>query len=193
MPRVSRAETERNRELIDDAAAELIREQGLSMSVAEVMKSAGMTSGGFYGHFSSKDELLSHACAVAFQHVEGVWRAHAAKAESKSEAYEAIIDGYLNENNLKRPGTGCPIPSLAGEVARESANKPIRTSFLDGCESLRKILEEYETSRGASRRRERSFAKLCLIVGAMSIARASLDSTLSGEVIEAARKLAKSM
>ena len=75
MPRVSREQTDKNRLLIEAASARLFKEHGFDgVSVADIMASAGLTHGGFYGHFESKDELAALACAKAFEESAARWR-----------------------------------------------------------------------------------------------------------------------
>lgn len=186
MPRVSRAEMERNRAVIDQAAAKLIREQGLSLSVADVMSGAGLTTGGFYGHFESKDALLAHACDVAFADTEKRWLQRVESAGSKREALEAIASFYLSDNNLRRPGGGCPLPSLAADVAREEADKPVRRAFSDGFEKLLSILEQIDGSREQARRHDRALVRLSMMVGAMALARAIEDPVESKRLLQTA-------
>ena len=75
MPRVSRAQTEANNQAIQDAASRLFRARGIGgVSVAELMAEAGLTHGGFYAHFPSKDALAASACESAFAHADAKWQ-----------------------------------------------------------------------------------------------------------------------
>ena len=88
MPRVSRAQTARNHAAIRAASARLVRERGLDLRLGDVLAAAGLTAGGFYGHFGSKAELLAGGCADAFAASAARWerRVRAAAAASRRGA-----------------------------------------------------------------------------------------------------------
>lgn len=188
MPRVSRAEAERNRELIDQAAAALIRERGLGLRVADVMQAAGMTNGGFYKHFDSRDALVAHACGLAFQDVASRWRGRVASAANKSTARKLLMASYLSDTNCRNPANGCPMVSLASEVSRVEKSNPVRQTFKRGLQDLLKIIEELEPSSSTDERRQQALQSLSLMVGAMTLARATRGSDLSKELMATARK-----
>ena len=187
MPRVSRLEAEKNRGAIERASARLFRERGLRASLKQVMGAAGLTHGGFYGHFRSKDELVAAACAAAFAGSVGRWRRRAAGAANRRAARAALVEGYLAPRNRRSVGTGCPLCSLATDVAREAEDMPVRRAFREGLEGLLGILAQVQP-RGTRRRRERALAQLSALVGAMLLARATSGSVLSQEILRAARR-----
>jgi TetR/AcrR family transcriptional repressor of nem operon len=182
MPRVSRAQAERNDVAIRRAAAALLREQGLQVSVAQIMGAAGLTPGGFYGHFGSKDELLASGCAAAFAESAQRWERRAAAAKEAGPA--ALIDAYLDAEGPVT--TGCPIASLATDVAREPAELPVRDAFTAGLERLLGILAARQTGP-ADTRRGRALLQLSAMVGAVTLARATRGSALSQELLEGVR------
>ena len=145
MPRVSKAEAEKNRAIIEQVSSRLFREQGFhGISVADLMGAAGLTHGGFYGHFESKDALAAIACTRAFEESEGRWRKRVGEAPDHAAALASLIDGYLSARNRNNAGTGCPVPALASDVARESDDKPVRAAFHEGLEGLVDILTEVQ-------------------------------------------------
>jgi TetR/AcrR family transcriptional regulator, transcriptional repressor for nem operon len=83
---------------------------------AELMKEAGLTVGGFYKHFDSRDELVAEAVSAAF----GIWQRQKEAAESggKPLSFATLIDDYLSDVHGKNPGTGCAFRALAPEIAR---------------------------------------------------------------------------
>lgn len=189
MPRVSRAETERNRAAIEDASSKLIRERGLSVSVADLMRAAGLTHGGFYGHFQSKDELAAIACANAFAESARRWKKRVANAEDGEAARAALVKGYLSARNRSAPGTGCPLPALAVDVARQGRDKPIGPAFNAGLEALIGILASAQPSTlDHETRRADALAQIATMVGAMVLARATDGLPVSDELLAAARE-----
>jgi TetR/AcrR family transcriptional repressor of nem operon len=188
MPRVSKIRTAENRSAIELASSRLFREQGLKVSVKDVMGAAGLTHGGFYGHFSSKDDLAAHACATAFAESTERWRKRTASAKDRRSAREALIGAYLTAERRAALGTGCPIAGLAVDVARESAGKPVRAAFRKGLESLIEILAGVQSTGERADARERAVAQMAALVGAMVLARATEGSALSDEFLAASRR-----
>ena len=188
MPRVSRAEAESHREQITEASARLFRERGIKgVSVADLMGAAGLTHGGFYGHFESKDALAGVAAAHAFEQSAERWNKRVA-GESDDPARRAVlVDKFLTAKNVKDVGMGCPSVSLAGDVAREPAAAPIRTAYLDGLESLVQILAGVEQGTDAAAKRAAALADFATLAGALLLARATEGAPLSAEILAAAR------
>jgi TetR/AcrR family transcriptional regulator, transcriptional repressor for nem operon len=185
MPRVCRAETAKNRTAIRQASSRLFREQGLRASVSDVMSAAGLTHGGFYGHFGSKDELAAEACAAAFAESVARWRKRIGGAADPAAARTALIDGYLAAQKRPAIGSGCPIAALATDVARESPGKPVRSVFHAGLEQLIEILTQVEPQPGRAARTQ-ALTELSTLVGAMVLARATDATPLSDELLHAA-------
>src|SRR5271170_2549103 len=120
MPRVSREQFISNRTAITEASARLLRERGIKgLSVSELMAAAGLTHGGFYGHFASKDALAAEACSLAFEHSAERWKNRVAGNADADSARAALVEGYLTPKSRSSPGTSCPAAALAGDVARE--------------------------------------------------------------------------
>ena len=117
----SKAQKARTHKRIVAIASKRFREKGLAgFGIAELMKEAGLTVGGFYKHFESRDNLVSEAVNSAF----GGWkrRVDAAKSIGPPVSYEKLIDDYLNEVHRDNPGTGCAFSALAPEIARSDAD-----------------------------------------------------------------------
>src|SRR3954470_5734234 len=107
MPRVSRAEAEIHRQQITDASARLFRERGIKgVSVADLMGAAGLTHGGFYGHFESKDALAGVAVARAFEQSAERWNKRVAAAPDASAGRATLVDRFLAPKGLKDVGLG---------------------------------------------------------------------------------------
>jgi TetR/AcrR family transcriptional repressor of nem operon len=189
MPRVSRRQSALNRTAITEVSARLFREHGIvGTSVADLMGAAGLTHGGFYGHLESKDALAAAACASAFAASVARWERRVADANNGPAARSAIIDGFLSIKARNNPGQSCPTATLAGDVARESANAPVRAAFAAGAEDLLRILQTLQGRSSRSEDRRAALADLAMLVGAQVLARATSQSPLSDEILAAARE-----
>ena len=188
MPRVSRAEAESHRQQITEASARLFKERGLNgVSVADLMGAAGLTHGGFYGHFESKDALAGVAVAHAFDQSAERWNRRIASQPDAAAGRAVIVDKFLSGASLKEVGLGCPSVSLAADVAREPAAAPIRTAYVDGLEVLVQILAGVEEGPGAAAQRQAALADYAAMAGALMLARATDGTPLSAEFLAAAR------
>lgn len=184
MARVSKEQSQRNRETIVQVASDLFRERGLAgIGVADLMGAAGLTHGGFYGHFASKDELAAEAATRAFEQVGDLWKGRTGTAEERVAAYQESLTQYLRPIHRDAAGKGCPMAALAADVAREPVDKPIREVFQKG------ITQSVEALAALSPEgREGALRDLSLLVGTLILARASKGAPVSDELLKAARK-----
>jgi TetR/AcrR family transcriptional repressor of nem operon len=188
MPRVSREQTDKNRLLIEAASARLFKERGLNgVSVADIMASAGLTHGGFYGHFESKDELAAVACAHAFELSTTRWRALVDEGADEQTLVDALAKHYLSARQRDDPGFGCAAAGLAVDVGRESEEKPIRSVYTRGIMSMIDFLSSFSRTRQSKKARQRAIARLSMLVGALTLARAVRDDPLSDEILVSVR------
>jgi len=184
----SKAQKAKTHERIVKLASKRFREVGLAgIGIAELMKEAGLTVGGFYKHFDSRDDLVAEAVSSAF----GGWkrRVEAAKSGGAPVSYEKLIDEYLNEAHRDNPGTGCAFSALAPEIARSDKRTRSLTS-----EQVRNDIQLIATLLpGRDKRTARSRAILIFsaLVGAMSLARAVSNEALSRELLETVGELLK--
>jgi len=186
MPRVSRKQSEANREAICDAAARLFRERGLQgISVAEVMSAAGLTHGGFYGHFDSKEALAAQACSRAFEQAQARWAIRHAPFRKPSRARRATVDHHLSASSRDAPGESCPVVGFAGDVAREPDDSPLREAYTGG---LKTLLAEFTALTDSKHARRQALADFSMMIGALVLARATRGDALSEELLDAARK-----
>lgn len=166
----------------------LFREKGINgVSVADLMSAAGFTHGGFYGHFSSKDELAATACALAFAQSMQRWARRIENQPDDGAARAALIDGYLSVRNLQDIGNACPAMTMAADVAREAPDKPVRAAYAAGVAELIEVLASVEPSDDHAQRRQQALVQLSTMVGAMSLARAMQDEPLADDVLAACR------
>jgi TetR/AcrR family transcriptional regulator, transcriptional repressor for nem operon len=189
MPRVSREQADHNRTAITEASARLFREHGVdNVSVAELMAAAGLTHGGFYGHFESKEELAGEACRWAFGRSAERWKKRIADKDDPSVARAALTDSYLSSQSRSGPDGSCPATSLAGDVARKTADAPIRAAYVAGLEELLKILAGVQDTGASRSDREAALADLATMVGGLMLAKATQDEPISDEFLSAARR-----
>ncbi|WP_328876085.1 TetR/AcrR family transcriptional regulator [Streptomyces sp. NBC_00287] len=179
MGRVSQAQAQANRRRVVETASRLFREQGTHVSVADLMKAAGLTHGGFYKQFASKEALIDEATAHAFdeltQHyVEGLEQ----HGGQRGAAQQAMIDTYLSPEHRDSPADGCPVAALATDMAREGEDHEARRTYTEGVRDFAEWLAT-EDQDGITR--------LCTMFGALVLARATNGSPLSEEILTAAR------
>jgi TetR/AcrR family transcriptional regulator, transcriptional repressor for nem operon len=184
--RSSRKDTERHRQAIIEAAARLFREKGADgVSVPELMQAVGLTHGGFYRHFASKDELVPLAYDNAFEQiVDRLAAAAAAHGGDRVAAWNALVASYLSPLHRDSTGTGCAAASLVGEAARLSCGSSARHAFEEGVEQM---LAETETLLGGDKPRDESLVALSTLVGALLLSRGT-EGELSKAFLEAARR-----
>jgi len=180
--RVSREQFLENREKILEAAARLFRERGFDeVGVADVMKAAGLTHGGFYGHFKSKDDLIAQATGGAARPFVEQWE-KIVEAEGP-KALGIIGRRYLGEAHLLAPGSGCQIAALGPEIARR--NPEDRAGVTEGVKAIAAVLEKAAPGKTKAERRRRALQAYASWVGALVLARISDDEAFSREVREA--------
>lgn len=180
--RVSKEQAAENRNRIIDVAGTLFRERGFAgIGVADLMKEAGLTHGGFYGHFASKDDLAAQACARTLAAAAAWWETQAA---APGESLRAIVSSYLSEQHRDAPGRGCAIAALATDVSRQGS--AVRRAFTDGLRPFIATLTRILPERREAARRKKALATLSGLVGALILARAVDDPALSTEILEAA-------
>ncbi|MFK3824843.1 TetR/AcrR family transcriptional regulator [Pseudomonas yamanorum] len=190
MPRVSRKQAELNREIIVEAATRLFRERGIhGISVSDVMAAAGLTHGGFYGHFESREALATEACNRAFEQSSLRWQARVEQSPDPETARLALIDPYLTAANRDNPGDSCPVAAFAGEMCHEAADSALQRTFIRGLEESMGILGATQATGTPEGDRQAAMAQYAMMVGAITLARATKGSGLSDEFLEAARNL----
>jgi TetR/AcrR family transcriptional regulator, transcriptional repressor for nem operon len=187
--RVSREQAAANRDRIIDAAGALFRAKGFDgIGVADIMKAADLTHGGFYGHFDSKDALIGEASRRAMGRGATNWEQVVAVAPDKP--FAALLKHYLTPRHRDDPGQGCTFAALGGDVAR--SGKSVREAFAEGLESLIDILTKAvgKAAPGLSKvaRRRKAVATMATMVGALTLARAVGDEALSDEILDAVRQ-----
>ncbi len=186
VPRTSRAQAESHRREVLDAAAARVRERGTAaVTVPEVMAAAGLTHGGFYRHFDSKDDLIAQACTAAYaEKIREMEQIRAASAD-EAAARRAFIARYLSATHRDAAGRGCGIAALAGDVGRTEPDSPLRRAYLDGIRDMLGKLAEYGERPADDRA---VLVELSVLAGALLLSRATAGDELSQEILDAARE-----
>ncbi|MGH8509247.1 MAG: TetR/AcrR family transcriptional regulator [Gammaproteobacteria bacterium] len=183
--RRSREEAARTRQEIIKAASTLLRERGLhGISVAELMSEIGLTHGGFYTHFDSKEALTSEAMEAAFGESVTGWHKVLENARTKS-GFASLVDLYLTEEHLRDPGTGCAVPALGSEIAR--AGPAVRESVAKGISEMIETLSKQIDDTSPERKKERAIATVACLVGAIVMARCVNDQPTARSYLKATR------
>lgn len=173
--KISREQVDANRHKILDAASRLFREHGFeAVTVAEVMKAAGLTHGGFYGHFKSKEDLIAQALE------------HALAAAPKEEPFDLsrYAASYLSARHRDRIAEGCPIAALAAEATR--ASPEARAALTAGVRAQIERFTEQAPGTKAQKRRT-AVGTWAAMVGAVVLARLSDDEALSDDLLTQTR------
>lgn len=186
MPRMSREEKARTHARIVEVAAGMFRENGIAATgVADVMKAAGLTHGGFYRHFASKDDLvaaaISHAVSTSLAELE-----EAEGLEAKRAALKHFIDRYLSDEHVGNPRDGCPLAALGPEAPRSSSR--ISDALDEGsAEAVRILTAAMDGRRGAAS------ALMATLLGAVVMARMAGSHQYRKRILLAGRKAALSI
>ena len=178
--KVSREQASENRQRIVEVASQLFREHGFDgIGVADLMKGAGLTHGGFYGHFSGKEQLINEACARALGAARVEWEKWAA-------AERSIPEAYLTKKHCHSPGRACLLATLGSDVARQGP--AVRQTFTEGVRGLAQTLAQQMPGQTEEERHQQSLAQLASMVGALLLARGVDDPSLAEELLEAGLK-----
>jgi TetR/AcrR family transcriptional regulator, transcriptional repressor for nem operon len=177
----SQADKAQSRQRILDAAALQLRELGLSgVSIGDLMKSAKLTHGGFYGHFSSRDDLIAEALEKALR--DGEESAIRTGSTKGPRTLKSFLNSYLSKTHRDNPRTGCAISALAGDVAR--ADIRARSIMSDRLgkyfDNIKDIADEDDN--------DFAMAVMSMVVGAVTLSRVMKDEKISDKLLLAARK-----
>ncbi len=164
-----------NRRRILDAASRLFRAKGFdAVGVVEVMKAAGLTHGGFYGHFSSKDDLVAQTLG------------HVLTLDTRGGGdLRAYLDAYLSPDHRDNAADGCPTAGLAADIRHQTV--AARLAMTEGLRSQIERISEALPGVSAADKRRAAIGSWAAMVGAVILARAIDEPALSDEVLEQTR------
>ena len=159
----------------------MFRELGFEgIGVADLMKSAGLTHGGFYGHFESKEDLMAQACERA---MTGSVEALKQISESSGpKALSVVAITYLSQQHRDSPGAGCVVAALGAEAPRHGST--VRAAFTRGVRSAIDILQRLVQAKSKRAKRQRAITIYASMIGAVILSRAVDDPELSDEILE---------
>jgi TetR/AcrR family transcriptional repressor of nem operon len=179
--KVTREQAAQNRERIVETAARLFREKGFDgIGVADLMKAAGLTHGGFYGHFASKEALLAEAAGRALDGAAGNWQAQ--MAAHPGDPLGAVARSYLSPAHRDNPGLGCAISALGADIAR--AGPAVQDSVTASARAQLDVLASAAPGATDGEKRRKAIATYAAMIGALVLARAVADPALSDEILE---------
>lgn len=174
----SQAQKEKHRDEILASASEQLRNGGFSaINVVSLMKSVGLTHGGFYGHFDNKEDLLDQALQRALD--EGRLTAKLA-ARNKKPSFERYIASYVSPKHRDLKSTGCAIPALMSDVSRRpEASRDIMDQHINGfIETVANYLDGDD---------EKAQVAVAAMVGALALSRVMTDKTKSDDLLKATK------
>jgi TetR/AcrR family transcriptional regulator, transcriptional repressor for nem operon len=184
--RYSREHKQETHTRIVKKAAVLLREKGAhGVGVADLMKEAGLTHGGFYAHFDSREALVIEAFAYAMDRSTERWRQIAAQTPP-DKRLAMIVDSYLTAVHRDDPGHGCAVPALGAEIVRESPKT--RKAFATKLDQMLDMAAEQMGDVPRKTARKQAMAMLATMAGTLLLARIAGNGELSDEILAAGRE-----
>ena len=186
MKRAATKSKEATHERIVETAARAIRRSGYNgTSVADIMKEAGLTHGGFYAHFASREAMLAEAADRAGAESVAL-SARIAATVKPEEALQALIHAYLSKEHVKSVEMGCPIAALGSEMPRQAPE--VRRAATRRIKEMIDVVARQLPDWGQPAAHERALVTVATSVGALLLARAVDDPKLSDALLEATLK-----
>jgi TetR/AcrR family transcriptional regulator, transcriptional repressor for nem operon len=184
--RRSKQEAAVTRQRIVEAAAASFRKNGIAgTGLSDLMAAAGLTHGGFYRHFASKDQVVTEACTAAAESLVEQLAASAAK-KSRQRGLKAIVENYLSASHRDEPADGCPIAALGSEIARGDERTRVAAT-----QALLRFVEVIASCFGKTPpdvARRRAMVAAATMIGALTLSRIVTDSELSADILREAAK-----
>jgi AcrR family transcriptional regulator len=183
--RIPQSRKEASHERIVEAAARALRRRGYDgTGVADINKEAGLTHGGFYAHFDSREAMLAEAADRAGAHSVALLERFAAQAPPK-DSFEALVKAYLSKAHVERAEGGCPVAALGSEMPRQAPE--VRRAATRRIKEMIDLVGRHAPGWGQPGAHERALVATATMVGALVLARAVDDPKLSASMLEAAR------
>ncbi|GLR95235.1 MULTISPECIES: TetR/AcrR family transcriptional regulator [Bradyrhizobium] len=185
----SQAEKTQTHDEIVRIASKRFRELGLDgLSIADLMKEAGLTHGGFYRHFASREDLLLEALLAALKDGEAPGKNKREKA-NVALTFDAVIDGYLSESHRDEPGSGCAVSALMSDMGRAGA--AARKLYTGQVERNLRLLTQLLGKADTPMNQAEAIVVYSAMIGAVGLARAVSDKRLSKEILNTVREYLK--
>ena len=186
MRKIQQGRKEASHERILEAASRAIRRSGYDgAGVAAIMKEAGLTHGGFYAHFDSRDAMLAEATDRAGAESVAA-QEHLAASAPPEDALRTLVKAYLSRVYVERAETGCPIAALGSEMPRQAPE--VRRAATRRIKELIDLIGRHSPNWGQPGGHEHALATTATMVGALVLARAVDDPILSDSMLEATRQ-----
>jgi len=183
--RYSDSHKEETRKKVVRAAAEAVRAKGPDgVGVAEIMAEAGLTHGGFYAHFKSKEALVAAAVEEAFAQSRRRF-ARVTEAMTPEQALGTFVDAYVSIEHRDNPRRGCPISALSNDLPRQGP--AVQAAFDAGVAALIARLEGWLPEPDLVARRSLATSLMAEMAGAVALSRAVSDPALAKQILEASR------
>jgi len=180
--KVSKEKMAQHREEILSAAAKSFRERGFDgISVADLMREVGLTHGGFYGHFESKEELVALASQRAMNDTAARWEN--VLKEANGNPLDALATFYLSRRHSEKPGTGCLFAAIGSDISRQPFS--VRKVITDGFQRFIDIIASIVPGKTKELRREKAIVTYASLIGGLILARSVADTPLATEILQA--------
>jgi TetR/AcrR family transcriptional repressor of nem operon len=173
-----------HRKIVKDASRRVRAEGFNGAAVSAVMKDAGLTHGGFYKHFGSKDDLLLESLREGFREIEDAL-AHAAQESPPGEAWKAIVNTYLSLELCEHPERGCPLAALSPDLAR--AQKRIKPQIVAELVNYKSRMVPFMPGQRTADKERAFFVIFSTMIGAVELARILPDRAMREKVLAGAR------
>ncbi|WP_420996187.1 TetR/AcrR family transcriptional regulator [Cupriavidus sp. 30B13] len=183
----SKADTAETRKRIVATASRLFLARGLAATgIADVMEAAGLTAGGFYRHFESKEQLIAEANRLAFDQLIGMFE-DAVAGKAPREAIDLIVSRYLNQRQVEDPVYLCPLANLGGEL--EKFDEQVQAAAVSGCERLVGLLAKQTAQLEIADPAGVADAIVSTMVGAVTLSRLALEPGMAKAILANAQNV----
>ena len=173
--------------IVENASYGLRLKGAKGLSVVDLMKLAGLTHGGFYNHFNSRAALVGEAIGFAMDQMTARWKKMSRK-KANGRRFEALIADYLSPRHRDDPRRGCPLPTLAVDVARSGASE--QRAFAAKLEEMIDVFVELLPGEPPQQARQIATGAIATMVGSIVLSRAVGAGKLSDRILDAGRRTA---
>lgn len=171
---------------IVQAAAAAFRRNGIDRTgLSDLMGAAGLTHGGFYKHFASKEQIVAEACAAAIDALGAILSTVAEDAE-RAGGLDAVVGNYLSAARRDDPGDSCPLATLGSELARH--DDQTRQAATEGFLKLTGLIAAEMPEADPETRRQSAVVTMCAMIGALTMSRVVADQSLSDTILSETRR-----